>query len=410
MGMTTTKPVQAGPQIGAYFGLPGITRKFSQRENNDSLATTLAQATATTVTGQVPFKQTDVVFYWELQLKLAQTLAAGTQTITASPYFPYNYLGATTLQYQNTFPAINVQSGIDLALFQSYRPMRQTDSRNVLYTNFTNAKMYSNQTDLVSAGNYTSASTSMNLRFELPGGLWMQRYYDLKADGTILNGPLHTFVSPQFMAGSARIVQPQITYNPAFAGTGDQGPYTISGTPTTPATATGLSATMAVRRVGIYQPSGPQDTPPIYNWQYVRKSTPYSISGRTQVDIPVPFNGQVLSLFARGFDPTLNSGAGGIIPLANITKCQIVYGPGLPRFDDVPTDTQARFVSQHNFLPTDGVLIWDLAIDDEGNISNADALNTLNTSGVTIHLEFTGAQSASAYYVVGVEGLQYAEQ
>ena len=404
--MTAAAPAQVQP--GSLFGLPGITRALENKEANDGITATLAQATSTPQNGMVPFKQTDVIQGWEFQWTFATTWTAGTQTLNTSPYFPYNIVGPFQLTMQNQFNSIVAQSGIDLALWQVIRPQRQTDYKNALYTNKDGVAMYTPQGLLPSAGNYTTASTSITMRMEVPGGIWFDAFYPLSGDGSILSGPVRAFVSPQYMAGTARIVQPQITYNPGLGTTLDNAPVVATGTLTTPATFTG-SSTLNLKRRGWYQPQGVGDSPAIYNWQYTRQAKPYSLSGLTTAYIPIPLNGQILSIFVRLFDPTLASNIGGPIPLANVSECDVIYGSGLYRFQDRPVDMQARFIAQHGTLITNGVLAWDMALDDFGRVTNAFALNTMNTSGVQVVLTFTGAQSSSAYAVVGVEALTYVE-
>jgi hypothetical protein len=60
-------------------------------------------------------------------------------------------------------------------------------------------------------------------------------------------------------------------------------------------------------------------------------------------------------------------------------------------------------------MPPPGVLAWDLAIDDQGRLTNRRALNTLTTAGVNIHTEYVAALSATAYVNIGVEYLAYVE-
>ena len=88
-------------------------------------------------------------------------------------------------------------------------------------------------------------------------------------------------------------------------------------------------------------------------------------------------------------------------------EADLVYGSNLFRYQDRPAETQARYEEQHGFILPTGVLAWDLALDRRGRITNANALNTLNTSGIQVNLQFTGTLSASAYCVVGVEALTY---
>jgi hypothetical protein len=141
-------------------------------------------------------------------------------------------------------------------------------------------------------------------------------------------------------------------------------------------------------------------------------STSYGIGGRSIVDIPlqaVAQPGQILLVYVRMWDPAANGGLGAPININVVTRCQLQYGSGLLRFDDTPKQAQRRIMSQHGLLLPVGVIAWDLGTDQYGRVSNAGALNTLTTAGVNIHLEFTAAQSASSYVVVGTELLVIVE-
>ena len=398
---TATQPSSVAP--ASLFGLPGVTRPIETKENNDGASVTLASGTSTTQTGLIPFKQTDVIYGWILQNTYALTLTPGTGTITVGDYFPDSFLGNVQLNMQNQFSTINVQSGIDLALFQLIRPMRKSDRGNVLWAS--PQTMYNNTTNPVTASNYTSSSTSVLRRYELPAGQWFDQYFELDPNGNPLtSAPLRAFVSPQYMAGTARIVTPQITYAPLAPSTADLGPYTKTGV----ATISG-SVTENFRRVGIYQPQGAADSPPVFNWQYVRKTQPFSLSGVSSANLNVPLNGQIMSLYVRLYDPSANSSLGAPIATTSVTECDVVYGSGLFRYQDQPIDAIARNVALHRTLETKGVLHWDFALDEQDNITNRYCLNTMNTSGIQIQLTFSGAQSSTAYAVVGVEALQYVE-
>lgn len=403
-------PAQA--PAGSAFGLPGITKKISQKENNDGITATLATGSQTSQTGLVPFKQSDVIRFYEWQQTITQSVTAGSATVTLSPYFPYNYTGPGVLNMQSQFNTLKWLSGIDLAIWQSFRPMIQTQFRDVLWQ-LPRSNAYSAPTNIVSASNYTSASTSMKVRYELPVSLWFDLFFPLDPDGNILAGGQRALVSPSFMSGTQRVVQPDITWNQiatiTTSANGDQSPIVSTGTQTLFATT--ASVVSSWRRNGYYQPAGPQDSPPIYNWAYTRRAYKQTIVGQNSITIPVPANGQILSLGLRFFDPSSGSTGGAAIPMANITECDLQYGPGLFKYQDTPTDMQARFVAQHGILPfVDGLLIWDMAQDDFGRITNADVLNTMNTSGVQVTVNFTGAQSATAYVVLLVEALQWVQQ
>lgn len=416
---TQTPTAAASGQAGSQFGMPGITLATEQAENNDGIAVTPKSSSQTSVTGLIPFKNTDVIKGWRLELNYATAWTAGTTVLNLSQYFPYNFLGPVKLQYQGQYSPIDVVSGVDLAYFQFIRPYfdgEQQNARNLLDTAYATFP-YNAQADQVSKSNYTTGSTQFNVTYDLPGGLDFDRFWPLDVYGRVIGPPLATFVSPQYMAGTARYVQPQITLNQLVAsgsGNFDTVPVIGSGTQTTPATATFTSGSLGFQRIGWYQPRGQSDSPLIYNWQYTRQSKQYSVAGRSVIDLLMPLNGQILSVFVRLFDPTVQiSGVAYGAPIAvdpgNLTKAQLLYGSGFYRFQDTPLRIQERFARQHQATPPQGCLIWDMAQDNMGKITNEAVLNTMNTAGITVHLEFSSALSASAYAVIGAEALTYVE-
>src|SRR5258706_12061031 len=101
--------------------------------------------------GVIPFKRTDVLMGWPANLNVLPTYTAGTSVFTTSAYFPWNIVGPTRLNLQNQFDLINVDNGIDLAIFQDIRPMLSPSSGYPL-VNYTNVgSMYSPQTNNVSS-------------------------------------------------------------------------------------------------------------------------------------------------------------------------------------------------------------------------------------------------------------------
>lgn len=419
----TQQPAALPP--GALFGVPGFTQPTEQRENNDGFNVTLAQTQQTDIlsAGVTNFKQTDVIAWWEIDLALTSTYTAGTSTLTTSPYFPWNFLQATVLSVQNLFKPLEVASGIDVAIFQALRPMRQNPyGQNVMFASpfgeasaLFGAWQTTNigQANLVSARALTNASTAINLSFELPASLYFDIYYHLDKNGNPVQGvqqPQRAIVSPVYMAGSARYVQPQIRYAAGTAGNLDFAPVNIgAGT----GTFTGSAKFAAVRRVGFYGSNDPRVLPPVMNpWQYRRMTSSFGVAGRTIVDIPlqqVTNPGQILLCYIRMWDPSANGGLGAPININTLNRCQFQYGSGLLRFDDTPLQAQRRILEQHNLLLPQGVLAWDLAMDNYGRITNAYAMNLLTTAGINIHLEFASALSNTAYIVVGTELLVVVE-
>lgn len=395
------------PPPGTMFGLPALTLFTEQFDNNNGAIQALAQAQAVNAISLVQFTQTDVVFWWEMELTITNTVTAGTSTVTTSPYFPFSFMGESKLRIQNMYDSWHPLSGIDSVIWQILRPMRgASDFSNLGASPIPNWQAAAiPQANLDTATGYTSASTSILYTLEIPVSVYFDVYFDLAKDGTIISQPHRAIVSPQYMAGSARVVQPNLGFNAASAATIDNGPYNIgAGT----GTFTGQVA-FAFKRVGIYGSNQPAVMPAVYNWQYMREAKQFSASGRTQLDILVPTYGQILSLFVRMFDPSAAAGLGAPININTVTKCQLKFGSGLLRFDDTARSAQRRIMKQADVLLPQGVLAWDLALDNYNRVSNAGALNTLTTASVLIHLEWAAPLSTTAYVVLGTEALTYVE-
>jgi hypothetical protein len=396
---------------GAMYGVPGVTQRFEQQETTVGNVVGLALANQPNNNTVQNFQQTDVVHWWEVELSWINT-PTGSAGPSLSPYAPYNLYQAFSIQMQGQYKPIDLQSGIDAAIFQLYRPMRgsaQMAAQPLLGANPSNT--YANaalpQSNAVAFPNMASNTTPVPIYLEFPSSLWFDQYWDLAEDGAVLAAPISAYVSPQYMSGGQRVVKPKATYAAINATTADVGPVSYS----TPATGVGGSqVTDTWRRVGVYASTDPAAMPPVFNWQYQRHSFQFPVAGKTKVTIPITDFGQILSVWLRFFDPS--SGAFGapvnIVTGNVVTLAQLLYGSNLPRFyDDIPA-MQKRFLDQHGFLPPVGTIIWDLALTDTGGyVTNAKAINTLTNSNVNAVVNFTSALSATAYCVVGIESLVY---
>jgi len=259
------------------------------------------------------------------------------------------------------------------------------------------------------AASWLNSNATWEGIFRVPGSQWFDQYWDLMPTGEPASAPHSAVVSPQYMAGTTRQIIPAITFNPGIATTSDNGAVTTTAlTPTSDsASSFSGSAALVFKRQAIYA-GAPAVLPPVYAWQIAWQTTRFSLSGVSKQDLMIPLeSGQVLSVYVRLFDPSASSSVGAPININTITKCQLQYGSGLLRFDDTPDTVQQRFIYQHNLMLPQGVIAWDLAMDDRGTISNKRALNLLTTAGCLVHLEFTGALSSTAYAVLGIESLVY---
>src|ERR1700756_410575 len=123
MKMTAPGGTQAPPP-GSMYGLPGLTLWTEQFDNNNGAVTQLFQANAANAITLQQFTQTDVVFWWELELTITNTVTAGTSTVTTSAYFPFSFMGESKLQIQNMYASWHPLNGIDAFIWQILRPMR----------------------------------------------------------------------------------------------------------------------------------------------------------------------------------------------------------------------------------------------------------------------------------------------
>lgn len=411
----TVRDLNGHPQIpqGGLFNTPGVTYWTNQVENNDQTTATLSSST------QVPFQfpsnltNTDVLYreLIDVNLVVTQALNAGT-VFTASAYNPYNYVGQIQLSMQNQFNTFDVPSGIDAKIFELVRPEYPNNFANGYFEQNANTGLGSvpqvNQSSFTALPAFTQAGTSIKFTIDIPLGIWFDRYFDLDPDGQLRNmQPSRTFVTPQLMSGSNRIVTPRMFFNPILAANNDLGPWVVNAAgPTASGT-----VTLGWQRKAVYQPRAHTDTPVLWGWQYSRETKQYSLSGRSSADILLPTTGQLLMVYYRLFDPSAANG-GQPIATSTIKNVWMQYGSGLFKNQDTALRAQRRFQKQHNnlFPPSEGILIHDLALDEQGYCTNQNALNTLDTSSCKIHFDFTTTLSATAYVWIGVEALRFVVQ
>jgi hypothetical protein len=407
--------------VGQLFGLPGYTEEFEQYENLNGVVTALAQAAPTPFAPAASFQKTDVVFWWEAETYWTQSITYSAGTLVNSPEGPYNIQQQPKLKLQGQYTPIELDSGFHQAFMQMYRPMRGKGQRNlqdvmqanpVPAANFANALIpQANLAGATLASSYTSpaAISSYPFNLEWPAGIYLDEYWDIAIDGTLLPNsmgvvaPTAAFVSPQYMGGGERVIVPQYNFAAGVAATYDQGP--LAATTALTVSAFSGSITQNYRRVGVFSSDDPRELPPIYNWQYRRTSKRINIGAVTVFDLPITEYGQVMSVFATIFDPALGTNSvGGYYNVANIQKCQLLYGSNLPRFDDDVQTMQKRFIEQHGFLPPQGTVVFDLiAARRTDRLTNSRTLNTLTNANTHVHIQVSSAPGSAAYVELGVE-------
>lgn len=399
----------------SLFGLPGVTQWTEQKENLDG--TTVTQSSGSQNTANFPgnFKQTDVVFNWQMEVTNVTTTTWSAGTPVRSARFPYNYVGPVQLNFQNQFNSINYPDGFHAAVMQAIRPSKwgylpQFMDQNPVPLANVNGTNQANQSTSNTAYALPSTGVAQTTQFtiDLAPGILFNSYYDLEEDGRLYSHkatPIKAWVTPQLMSGTNRIITPAVTMNQIIGSQGDVSALTNNGVTLTSASGT---TTLGFRRKAIYQPAGVNDTPPVFNWQYSRDFRRFSLSSLSSIDIPIPQIGQILAMALVMWDPTLGTGAvGGPLPITNVKECDVIYGSGLFKNQDTVQRMQDRFYRQHGLTLPEGILVWDWAITDDGLVTNSNALNTLTTSGCTLHIDFTSQTNAGAYGILLLEALRY---
>jgi len=407
--------------VGQFFGLPGYTEEFEQYENLQGVVTALAQTTPQPFSPAASFQKTDIVYWWEAETFWTESVTYSAGVLANSPEGPYNLFQQPKLKLQGQYSPVECDSGFHMWFFQAFRPMRgkgQRNTQDLTNTNPVPAANFANtlipQANLIGAtlaSSYVSPATitSYPMLVEWPAGLYIDEYWDIAIDGTLLpnaNGvvaPMAAFVSPQYMGGGERVIVPQFNVAAGIASNYDNGP--LAATTALTVTAFSGNVTQNYRRVGVFSSDDQRELPPIFNWQYRRTTKRINIGSVTKFDLAITEYGQVLATYAIIFDPTLGTNnVGGYYNVANITKCQLLYGSNLPRFDDDIPTMQNRFIQQHGFLPPQGTVVFDLmASRRTDRLSNSRCLNTLTNANCHIHIENNSAPGASAYAELGVE-------
>lgn len=415
------------PMPGQLFDVPGVpggaTQWFTEYEDTYQLAGTLPSSTAKPLLGVTKFRQTDVVANWQLEAYIAQSVTAGTgQTVTGSAYAPWNYVGAVQVLVQNQYSAVDVESGIDLYIAQLMRPFRKTGMHQINGANPMGFPAGGSATGYPAAANAQAnldwprqwthtANDTYHLVYTLGPAVWFDSYYDLAITGPPVSAPHSALVSPQYMAGTTRVITPRITWNQVLSTTTtDIAPVhttDITSATHTPTTQTS-TYTVSLRRYGAYAGS-PAVNPVVYAWQHRVKTTRFgTIAGSSRGKVQIPLDtGQVMGTWLRLFDPKATSTVGAPIAITELTRIQFQYGSGLLRFDGTPAELQRRWVAQHGTLLPPGVIALDFATNQRGQVTNHRLPNTLTTGGILWTLKFKSAQSAEAYVVLGTESLVY---
>lgn len=397
--MSTAITVAGGP----FTDAPGLLERFEEPDTNDGVAAVPLVSNVSTV-NLIPLTGADMLETIDVFYSLRGTFNAFTGTLTPSPYFPYNLIQNLGIPYQSGSLKLASTDGHMHWLYQLLRGANTPDPSHYVQQAPLQVTAYSPMANLVSSTTYAaptaSAAYALDFNFRVSAARFMRYFYDTDAKGNLLQYE-NTFVSPFLMSSTGRNSIPTLTLNPIVGSSNDTGLFLHAGATTTMPTWTDSGSTVHFRRRGWRQPANASSMPPLFNWALQIYSTRFSLDS-ARVRMPMPTEGQLSAIVVRLYDPTLNAGVGGPIPVANLHQAIVSFGSGIAKYNDTPQSYQDRMMRTHGFLPTEGVLVWDFW-KDSGR-TNRDVINTYNTASPLIRLDFGSyTPGPGSYADVGLE-------
>jgi hypothetical protein len=416
------KAQPAAPVPGQYFRVPklGSRPRFLREGGNGEIGFTRQTGASIGVkTGKMD--QLDIIRGYLLILKLNQTYTAGDgKTLHTSPWFPFNMVDTLSVQFESSYKTFNLPGWL-AAIMQQYRPAFSNRSGLGMLTNvYANAQNADDQTpndegwaqpSLLTGQDMDSGTATITVPYEIPTSMEFDVYWELDLAGNPAGVMPRCIVSPQYMAATTRNVIPKLTMSQGLTVEDLLGGAVAvaSGDATSTFLDNGSEADFFR---DCWFPAPTYSTPPVHPWQYSRDFIEYPTSGQTSVPIPLDADtagqGQILSLVGMTWDPDAASGFGAAVPLSSYEKLELAYSSKLTIYEDIPETMQARWLANHGTLLPDGCFGWDLALTEDGKLTNENALNTLVEAGCQVRETFKAgsAPSATSTTIIGLELLK----
>jgi hypothetical protein len=393
------------------FGMPGGSLELVGTDTTNALPITLNESSQ--VSQQLAaFQNTDVIRNYRLQVGLAVTLPSNSTTTTdvvPSPFLPIVGLSKIELKVQNVFTPLD-SNGIDLMVKNLVWPSR--DSAKT-YDNASSVSIEypdDNETRLYGADTYSlGTTTTANLYWDLGPAQHFSRYYEVDLNTGLpiaTNGVIsqRLYAGVQYLGGTTRV----ITCTPTFApllGSNYLNGFT-SGTATTDGSGT---ATLSVIREGWFSSSDLSMMPAVTSWMPVFQTQQITVGAQPEWTYELPKSYQVLGMVFRFFD----LGSNEPMSASNLEEMKVQVGSGITLFDGSASLVQKRLYDKigllADVLPA-GTFVYDLLHDDNGDTTNAFAINTYTTNGAIVRFKFANAGSSQFTCFASVYGLQYVEQ
>lgn len=407
----------AATGAGSAFRMPKYStrRRHVVDSRNKSVAVAPQQASQIGVP-LTSFDQLDIVQGWTATVTgLQQTWTAGSgKTLTVSPFFPASQFKQLNVQLQAAYNAFNL-TGPLAQLIQAYRPVvgwrkASAENRNPFATP-------QGSVPVVTTAGTLFVSPSMTI--DIPIAWPFDEYYDLDVKGNPRKKVYDAIVTPAFMAAQARQVQFSCTLAPGIGALDALGaPVASASGDTTSTYVDNVVGAMRLSRNAWWTSKNSAANPPQYPWQYTRDYFSQAVSGQSPVSVLLQNTGvsvgQLMSVYGFVWDPALNSGIGGVVPMTSIAYIRLVTGGSLINYDYTPAEITNMMTSLYgNALSgfPSGCFVLDWALrEDGGYLTNEGLINTYLVNGVAVEIGFTAGNtpSASATVYVGTEALKYA--
>lgn len=425
--MATKQQQQQQLPPGALFRIPGVGARPRMVEEPGPCAlatvTTLAQGGTTALPFQ-KFQTLDIVksFFYEATFTTTYTEGGG-KTITPSPLFPANNLTQIQVQFESAYSTFRMPGWLAL-VFQDIRS--SFAPKNIVSTLFQSGANPNTTRTLGTAWfpstsplatpslatNVTGTQQVYNMFFEIPVSMYFDLYYNLSTTGQVMGRPIpRAIVSPQRMAGSTRNVTPKVTAAAGFLTTDNyDAPASIASSDTTSTYAGTITSSWW--RDGWIPTDNMLTEPPGWGWQYSRDYITFQPSGAANppitLDDEVPGQGQILMIVFGTWDPTLNNENGGWTPYSAYTEIDLVQGSTIQLYQDTPASNLYRWGRLHGSILPNGLMGWDLALTEDGRLTNENSLNTLVQNGSQLRIQYTSGSvpSSTSTVYIGLEILK----
>lgn len=424
---TNSVPVQYGNPNGTVshnlFGVPTYSAIQSEvsDSNNQNVGVTLSSSNSVAAP-MSKLDTLDIVTGLVADVAIDATVTPGAgEVLTPSPLYPFNYISNVTLQLEATAITHNANGFLSAQaadIWPVYGPNGRGQVQGAALYNGPNGlpQIYGTSYNLKPSDfTFQSSTTNKpNLTVEIATSMHFDEYFEMTPAPNTGSSAAQPFVpqlgmtnyilGPTYMAATNRVAIPRIVFNPLTTTTSLADGVVGKALADTTTTASG-TASIKLNRIGyIYDSTNAEGNPPLSNWIPTFLEVPYPTSGQNSVKIQLSNNGaasgQVLAVIGYIWDPALNGGLGGMVPLSAVESYTLNLGGKMSTIVHTNQGLQRRWEQQHNSALFSNVFGIDFTIDPDGKTTNTYAINTYVQSNSFIQINFVSGQAPSSAAVV----------